>query len=215
MTGQEQVQDQSHTPEVSPTTAMQTQTNGDRKPKPTHIKTRKFRLISQNSPELDELFARIYPARYMELLQQLDDWFAQRPAEFFRSTNIQWIKKLVVNSNPDLKPVKLRQHTTQDFLFNTRTIWCAEIMVYFAYRNKAIRDRSLQLIASYLSDRTLISEQELIHFYWQMKARLPLIQHFTISAEPMILSMACFLLRKIQKCSFLGLNWTGLSRKAG
>ena len=63
-------------------------------------------------------------------------------------------------------------------MFNTRTIWCAEIMVYFAYRNKVIRDRSLQLIASFLSDRELVSEKELIHLFQAKDIPVAILSRF-------------------------------------
>ncbi|MHA2270882.1 MAG: zinc ribbon domain-containing protein [Candidatus Hodarchaeales archaeon] len=109
------------------------------------------------------------------VIQQLSETTPQA----FKGTSAHWIKKQIINCNTPVL-AKLKQQTKgpsiwQEFTpipvndpaltFTTRAVWVALEKVYFSYRNVLIRDKTLQYLASYLSQSPLVSDSHLEQFF--------------------------------------------------
>ncbi|MFW9996183.1 MAG: zinc ribbon domain-containing protein [Candidatus Odinarchaeota archaeon] len=131
---------------------------------------------------METVFKQVYPGEYLELVKRLQAVFDQLSAinrNAFKFTGNEAIKRLVINCNDPvlevLTTVKGKASLWQEFtsfdfngqevMFVTRAFWTAIQNLYFAYRNRIIRDQSLQLLAGYLSDPALVTDRELEEFF--------------------------------------------------
>ena len=96
----------------------------------------------------------------MELANQLSDYFAKQPTSFFRHKTDFAIKKNVINKNVALK-VNLYSKGDDDWLLTSRVLRVASYNVYYAHREKRIRDACLRTLALQLIH---LPQQKLIAF---------------------------------------------------
>ena len=102
----------------------------------------------------------LYPERIVELENQISDYFAKKPTSFFRYKNDSAIKKHVINKNPELK-VSNYYKGNDDWLLTSRVIRVATYNVYYAHREKRIRDACMSTLALQLLH---IPQQKLLDF---------------------------------------------------
>ncbi|MHA2495859.1 MAG: hypothetical protein ACXAEI_10240, partial [Candidatus Hodarchaeales archaeon] len=135
------------------------------------------------------LFHELYPQQFLQLYARMGALFEQLSQEnpdAFQATSLPQIKASILNANdPWLQEQKNQQvqsknlsaktslwapfraftFTDEEFTFRSRTLWAAAINQYFAYRNNLIRDATLHLLTGYLTNSTIVSRKELIHFF--------------------------------------------------
>ncbi|MHA2330942.1 MAG: zinc ribbon domain-containing protein [Candidatus Hodarchaeales archaeon] len=141
---------------------------------------------------VETVFKVTYPGEYLGLVKRVQTVLGQlsavNPSAFKKTSNFH-VKKQIINcNNPILASLKrmLTQSGETDALwqlytafnpgngetsatFITRAFWMAIYCLFFAYREKIIRDKSIQLLASYLSKPELVTNQELLHFFREEK----------------------------------------------
>ena len=96
----------------------------------------------------------------MELENQLSDYFAKQPTSFFRHKTDYAIKKNVINKNTELK-ASLYSKGDDDWLLTSRAVRVASYNVYYAHREKRIRDACIRTLALQLMH---LPQQKLIAF---------------------------------------------------
>ncbi|MFX0063831.1 MAG: zinc ribbon domain-containing protein [Candidatus Hermodarchaeota archaeon] len=155
--------------------------------RPAYIRTRKFGLKLVQPQEAEKELQQLYPERFIELVNQVGKTFQSKPKEYFQETSLSAIKKQVINNNPDLRPKDL-QKGEADVHFNTRAVWSTVEQTYFAYRNKAIRDKALQHIAEQLYMTSSITPKAIISLFQQDQPDRTLIGGLKQSLEPYLVA---------------------------
>ncbi|MHA2497475.1 MAG: hypothetical protein ACXAEI_18540, partial [Candidatus Hodarchaeales archaeon] len=137
----------------------------------------------------NHLFHELYPQQFLQLYPRMGALFEQLSQEnpdAFQATSLTQIKATILNSNDpwlqehkkdQVQSKKLSAKTSlwapfraftiaeEEFTFRSRTLWAAAINQYFAYRNNLIRDATLHLLIGYLTDSTIVSRNDLVHFF--------------------------------------------------
>ncbi|MFW9993671.1 MAG: zinc ribbon domain-containing protein [Candidatus Odinarchaeota archaeon] len=142
---------------------------------------------------VEAVFDATYPSEYLELVKRVQDVLDKlstvNPAAFKKTSKVH-IKDQVINCNgpvlASLKRIRTQsgepdalwqlftaftsdnsgnQEDNATAKFITRAFWPPIHDLYYNYREKIIRDTSIQLLASYLSKEELVTDQELLHFF--------------------------------------------------
>lgn len=121
----------------------------------TYVKTRKFKLVLLDPPHGEGQLQHLYPERFRNLLQQVQEALKAKSETYFTETSLRQIKKQVINNNPALMPANIQRDDT-DVRWITRTIWSSVGNVYYAYREKKVRDEAVQYLASQMADPQVI-----------------------------------------------------------
>ena len=151
------------------------------------IKTRKYRLVSYNKIRKDRSVSlndketnKLLKSMYQDLLpleNQIEDVILNLPIEKFKGTRTQDIKTNIINHNPDLRNSNFRIFDAETKP-SSRFIHSLTVNVFYATRKNIIRDQALKFLVSYLHNRDIISQEQVIKWFQDKDLPYPILKKF-------------------------------------